>query len=163
MSPKGISLTADVASLTPPEKLQEKQLECLSVPFPRENPSCCEKARVFLWCCSLMAKQSLQGSVLQLASMAEHPGPNLCCASQPSHPGETTHPGGDRTVSYLEAEHKKAGGDADHIKGVINDLVFPKMCLWVSGTTHSCLLEMVDVCHELHPTMAVLGEQGAWE
>lgn len=42
-------------------------------------------------------------------------------------------------------------------------LVVPKMCLWASGNTHSCLLEMVDVCNEPHPTMAAFGEQGAWE
>lgn len=65
-------------------------------------------------------------------------GPSHCCVPQPPHPGETTPAGGARTVSYLEAEHKSA---ADHIKGVIMAFVFPKVCLWVSGNRHSCLLE----------------------
>lgn len=38
-----------------------------------------------------------------------------------------------------------------------------KMCLWVSGITRSCLLEVVDVYNELNLTTAALGEQGAWE
>lgn len=37
------------------------------------------------------------------------------------------------------------------------------MCLQFSGITHSCLLEVVDVYHEPNPTMATLGQQGAWE
>lgn len=39
----------------------------------------------------------------------------------------------------------------------------PKTCLQASGVTHSSLLEVVDVYHELNPTTAALGEQGAWD
>lgn len=61
-------------------KVTGKKKECLSVSFPGEISFCHEKARVFMWCCSLMTKQSLQGSVLQLGWVAEHPGaqPLLC-------------------------------------------------------------------------------------
>lgn len=121
------------------------------------------KRRVFMWCCSLVAKQKLQGFVLQLGCVAESPGPQplLCLPALTSwgdHPRRRSQDGlssGSRT--------QIAGGAIDHIKRVIHGLVFPKMCLWISSNTHSCLREMVDICHELHPTVAALGEQGAWE
>lgn len=116
-----------------------------------------------MWYSSLMAKQNLQGSVLQLGCVAEHPGaqPLLCLPALTSwgdHP-----PRRSQDCPLSGSRIQIAGGATDHIKGVIHGLVFPKMCLWVSSNTHRCLLEMVDVYHELHPTMAALGEQGAWE
>lgn len=85
--------------------------------FPRETPFCYEKAKVFLGCCSLMAKQSLQGSVLQLGCVAEHPGaqPLLCLPALTSwgdHPLRRRQDG-----LFTGSRTQKAGGAADHIKG----------------------------------------------
>lgn len=68
--------------------------ECLSVAFPGETSFCCEKTWVFMWCCSLTAKQSLRGSVLQPGCAAEHPGAQtLSCL--PATSGLALAPWGD--------------------------------------------------------------------
>lgn len=60
-----------------------------------------------MWCCSLMAKQSSQGSVLQLGCVAELPGaqPLLCLPALTSwedHPTRRSW-----VIFYLEAEHEQ--------------------------------------------------------
>lgn len=144
--------------------------ECLSVAFPGETSFCCEKTWVFTWHCSVMAKQSLRGSVLLPGCAAECPGAQMLLCL-PATPGSALAPWGDRPC-----QRNKRGpfsGGRTWITGGTEALpiaqrqsawpCIPKMCLWVSGITHSCLLEVEDVYHELNPTAAALAEQGAWE